>query len=257
MDLKVGKGEVVHESIFPRWRKKTASRRDRHFHGVSLPTSSSRSLLLLAFHLVLSLSLRQPREKKKKEKSYLAEVDCEELMKSWASGTSIFTQPEESMGIKKLVLFSISVSILLSLLLVIPTLTARSPSTVLRPAKERPYPVSFAYLISLSKGDVDRVKRMLGALYHPGNHYLLHLDSEASEDEHADLVGFVSHNPIFRELGNVWVVQKSNLVTYRGPTMLANTLHAMAMLLKACEWEWFVNLSAADYPLITQDGKAK
>ncbi|CAA7394862.1 unnamed protein product [Spirodela intermedia] len=175
-------------------------------------------------------------------------------MRSWASGASIFTQPEERMGIKKLAVFSIAVSVLVYLLLVIPSLTARSPpSTVLRPAKERPYPVSFAYLISLSKGDVDQVKRMLGALYHPGNHYLLHLDSEASEAEHAELVTFVSVHPVFREVGNIWIVQKSNLVTYRGPTMLANTLHAMAMLLKACEWEWFVNLSAADYPLITQD----
>ena len=96
---------------------------------------------------------------------------------------------------------------------------------------------------------------MLLAIYHPGNYYLLHLDSEASEEEHSDLVSFIALESVVREVGNVWVVKKSNLITYRGPTMLANTLHAMAMLLKICEWDWFVNLSAADYPLTTQDGE--
>ncbi|KAL9666510.1 hypothetical protein QQ045_000844 [Rhodiola kirilowii] len=44
------------------------------------------------------------------------------------------------------------------------------------------------------------------------------------------------------------------MVTYRGPTMVANTLHACAILLKQNkEWDWFINLSASDYPLVTQD----
>lgn len=36
--------------------------------------------------------------------------------------------------------------------------------------------------------------------------------------------------------------------------MLATTLHAMAILLRTCKWDWFINLSASDYPLVTQDG---
>ncbi|KAF2306863.1 hypothetical protein GH714_022153 [Hevea brasiliensis] len=35
--------------------------------------------------------------------------------------------------------------------------------------------------------------------------------------------------------------------------MLATTLHAMAILLRTCKWDWFINLSASDYPLVTQD----
>jgi hypothetical protein len=36
--------------------------------------------------------------------------------------------------------------------------------------------------------------------------------------------------------------------------MVANTLHACAILLKQSkEWDWFINLSASDYPLVTQD----
>ena len=36
--------------------------------------------------------------------------------------------------------------------------------------------------------------------------------------------------------------------------MVTNTLHAAAILLKeGGEWDWFINLSASDYPLVTQD----
>ncbi|MFS7897912.1 putative glycosyl transferase, family 14 [Helianthus anomalus] len=55
-------------------------------------------------------------------------------------------------------------------------------------------------------------------------------------------------------LKNVVMITKANLVTYRGPTMVANTLHAAAMLLRdGGDWDWFINLSASDYPLVTQD----
>ncbi|KAL0431683.1 UNVERIFIED_CONTAM: Beta-glucuronosyltransferase GlcAT14B [Sesamum radiatum] len=39
--------------------------------------------------------------------------------------------------------------------------------------------------------------------------------------------------------------------------MVANSLHAAAILLKeGGHWDWFINLSASDYPLVTQDGSA-
>uniref|UniRef100_A0A452YAI6 BGGP Beta-1-3-galactosyl-O-glycosyl-glycoprotein n=1 Tax=Aegilops tauschii subsp. strangulata TaxID=200361 RepID=A0A452YAI6_AEGTS len=116
------------------------------------------------------------------------------------------------------------------------------------------YPVSFAYLISASTGDAERAARLLAALYHPANSYLLHLDREAPAEEHRRLAGLVSGQPVYGRVGNVWIVGKPNLVTYRGPTMLSTTLHAMAVLLRVGRrWDWFVNLSASDYPLVTQD----
>ena len=52
------------------------------------------------------------------------------------------------------------------------------------------------------------------------------------------------------------MIEKANLVTYRGPTMVANTLHAAAILLReGAEWDWFINLSSSDYPLMAQDGE--
>lgn len=92
------------------------------------------------------------------------------------------------------------------------------------------------------------------ALYHPNNQYVVHLDAESSTEERMDLQIFVNDHPIFSKFSNVVMITKANLVTYRGPTMVANTLHAAAILLKrGADWDWFINLSASDYPLVTQD----
>ena len=70
-----------------------------------------------------------------------------------------------------------------------------------------------------------------------------------------ELASRVDKDPIFAKVGNVHMITKANMVTYRGPTMVANTLHACAILLKKSrDWDWFINLSASDYPLVTQDG---
>lgn len=112
-----------------------------------------------------------------------------------------------------------------------------------------------AYLISGTKGDSQRMRRTLQAVYHPRNQYILHLDLEAPPRERIDLTTSIKVDPTFREVENVRVMAQSNLVTYRGPTMVACTLQAVAVLLKeGADWDWFINLSAADYPLVTQDG---
>ncbi|XP_068664813.1 beta-glucuronosyltransferase GlcAT14B-like [Aristolochia californica] len=112
----------------------------------------------------------------------------------------------------------------------------------------------FAYLVSGSKGDLERLWRTLRALYHPLNQYIVHLDLESSAAERLELADRLQRDPIYTEVGNVHMIKKANMVTYRGPTMVANTLHACAILLKKSkDWDWFINLSASDYPLVTQD----
>ncbi|KAE9599844.1 hypothetical protein Lal_00045421 [Lupinus albus] len=112
----------------------------------------------------------------------------------------------------------------------------------------------FAYLISGTKGDSQRMMRTLEAVYHPRNQYILHLDLEAPPRERLELATTVKSDPTFREVENVRVMSQSNLVTYKGPTMIACTLQAISILLKeSIEWDWFINLSASDYPLVTQD----
>ncbi|KAL6838788.1 hypothetical protein ACP4OV_031502 [Aristida adscensionis] len=111
-----------------------------------------------------------------------------------------------------------------------------------------------AYLISGSKGDLERLWRALHALYHPRNQYVVHLDREAPVAERLELAARVANSTVFRRAGNVHVIRRANMVTYRGPTMVANTLHACAVLLRRSrDWDWFINLSASDYPLMTQD----
>ncbi|XP_020114232.1 beta-glucuronosyltransferase GlcAT14B-like [Ananas comosus] len=111
-----------------------------------------------------------------------------------------------------------------------------------------------AYLITGTKGDSQRMKRALQAVYHPRNQYILHLDLEAPPRERIELAVYVRGDPTFARVENVRVIAKANLVTYKGPTMIACTLHAVALLLReSLNWDWFVNLSASDYPLMTQD----
>ncbi|KAH8490474.1 hypothetical protein Peur_065971 [Populus x canadensis] len=115
-------------------------------------------------------------------------------------------------------------------------------------------PPRLAYLISGTKGDNQRMMRTLQAVYHPRNQYILHLDLEAPPRERLMLGGYVKNDPTFQEVGNVRVMAQSNLVTYKGPTMFACTLQAIAIMLReSLEWDWFINLSASDYPLVTQD----
>ncbi|XP_022934543.1 beta-glucuronosyltransferase GlcAT14C [Cucurbita moschata] len=112
----------------------------------------------------------------------------------------------------------------------------------------------FAYFISGTKGDGGSMRRLLQAVYHPRNYYLLHLDLEASDSERLELAKYVKSESVFREFRNVMVVGKANLITDKGPTMIASTLQAIAILLKrAKDWDWFINLSASDYPLLSQD----
>jgi hypothetical protein len=101
---------------------------------------------------------------------------------------------------------------------------------------------------------------VLLALYHPRNRYILHLDAEAPDSDRKDLAAWLADHPVINSAANVRVVERANLITYRGPTMVANTLHAAADFLwgdagaGGSDWDWFINLSASDYPLATQDG---
>ncbi|ONK70096.1 uncharacterized protein A4U43_C05F30220 [Asparagus officinalis] len=111
-----------------------------------------------------------------------------------------------------------------------------------------------AYSISGTKGDLESLWRTLRAIYHPRNVYVVHLDLESPNSEREELASRIKNDKIFAKMGNVHVIVKANMVTYRGPTMISNTLHACAVLLKKSkDWDWFINLSSSDYPLVTQD----
>ncbi|KAL3642082.1 hypothetical protein CASFOL_012897 [Castilleja foliolosa] len=117
-----------------------------------------------------------------------------------------------------------------------------------------PRPPSIAYFISGSANDSGRVIRLLLSIYHPKNHYLLHLDRSASQTDRDALAVSVQSVPLFRAAQNVHVIGKADYVFSNGPSHLSSTLHGASVLLRvSSNWDWFINLSAADYPVVTQD----
>ncbi|GLT65708.1 hypothetical protein SLA2020_381220 [Shorea laevis] len=86
-----------------------------------------------------------------------------------------------------------------------------------------------AYLISGSMGDGQSLKRTLMALYHPRNQYVVHLDLEASPEERLEFAAFRADD------GEQYASRGGHFI----------------------EGWWrmglVINLSASDYPLVTQD----
>ncbi|KAL2347714.1 hypothetical protein Fmac_001714 [Flemingia macrophylla] len=116
------------------------------------------------------------------------------------------------------------------------------------------YPPAFAYFISGGNRDSDRIFRLLLATYHPRNRYLLHLGKDARDEERQRLAASVMSVRAIRAFRNVDVVGKADYVTYLGSSNVAVTLRAAAVMMKLDGgWDWFVTLSARDYPLVTQD----
>ena len=119
-----------------------------------------------------------------------------------------------------------------------------------------PSPPSLAYFISGTEGDSNRLFRLLLAVYHPRNIYLLHLDLAASEEKRRSLAIAVQDFPLFKSVRNVHVIGKADFADPRGSSVLSSVLHGAAILLRLGQsWDWFINLEASDYPLVTQDGK--
>jgi protein xylosyltransferase len=128
--------------------------------------------------------------------------------------------------------------------------------SVIVPSKGRAYPPVLAYWICGTSGDGKRMLRLLKAIYHPRNQYLLQLDAESSDYERAELVVSVQSESLFQAYGNVNVVGKGYAINEMGSSALAAILNAAALLLKlSADWDWFINLSVSDYPLVSQDGK--
>lgn len=115
---------------------------------------------------------------------------------------------------------------------------------------------TIAYFISGSRNDSGRIIRLLLSIYHPRNQYLLHLDRSTPQKERDYLALKIQSFEVIWAAQNVNVIGKSDFVDPKGCSSISNTLHAAAILLKINkDWDWFINLSAADYPLVTQDGK--
>ncbi len=105
--------------------------------------------------------------------------------------------------------------------------------------------VTIAYFILVHRFP-EQFKRLFKALYHPENHYLIHLDKKASIVIYDDLKKFLTHFP------NTYILESENVV-WGGYSMVQAELNGMNYLLNLnVHWDFFINLSGQDYPLKSQ-----
>lgn len=137
-------------------------------------------------------------------------------------------------------------------------LTALLLRHTLHPRLSIDVPARIAYFIQVSSTNLDLLPRLLLALYHPENVYAIHLDRKIPAHAVRDALLSVYRTVENRRgtdpaqnLHNLLIV-RSEPITYRGITMTMNYLTGMNRLLEYGEWDFFINLSGADYPTASQ-----
>lgn len=116
--------------------------------------------------------------------------------------------------------------------------------------------VNIAYFIQISESTLALLPRLLQSVYHPDNTYIIHFDKKIPEFQrtHASVALFRKKS---KYATNVHVME-SEVVTYRGISMVLNILSAMqAALDHSDDWDYFINISGSDYPLVSADNQRK
>jgi hypothetical protein len=102
--------------------------------------------------------------------------------------------------------------------------------------------MSLAYLI-VAHRNPRQVRRLVAALYHPDDFFILHFDRRAGRDLHALGRELKAAHP------NV-VTIRSRAVLWGGPQLTSVQIDAMkAALTSGRAWEYFVNLTGQDFPI--------
>lgn len=115
---------------------------------------------------------------------------------------------------------------------------------------------SIAYFIQISDATMTLLPRLLKSLWHPQNVYVIHFDKKIPpwQREHAQTSLFNGHNNYH---DNVKLME-SEIVTYRGISMVLNILNAMQFALNMTQpWDYWINISGSDYPLISPTNQRK
>lgn len=102
-----------------------------------------------------------------------------------------------------------------------------------------------AYLILVHRYP-DQFKRLFKAIYHPANHYVIHVDKKSGAELHKTIENFLAGFP------NASMLKSENAL-WGGYSLVNAELRAIKELLKlGLKWEFFINLSAQDFPLKSQ-----
>ncbi|XP_077305060.1 xylosyltransferase 1 [Lithobates pipiens] len=109
-------------------------------------------------------------------------------------------------------------------------------------------PVRIAFVLVVHGRASRQLQRMFKAIYHKDHYFYIHCDKR-SNYLHRQVVQFASQYP------NVRVTSWRMATIWGGASLLSTYLQSMRNLLEMSDWSWdfFINLSAADYPVRTND----
>ncbi|XP_053706689.1 xylosyltransferase 1-like isoform X1 [Synchiropus splendidus] len=109
-------------------------------------------------------------------------------------------------------------------------------------------PVRLAFVLVVHGRASRQLQRLFRAIYHTSHFYLIHVD-QRSNYLHREVEHLAARYP------NVRVTAWRKATIWGGASLLGMYLRSMEDLLNMADWSWdfFINLSAADYPVRTNE----
>ncbi|TMS15547.1 Xylosyltransferase 1 [Larimichthys crocea] len=109
-------------------------------------------------------------------------------------------------------------------------------------------PVRIAFVLVVHGRASRQFQRLFKAIYHTSHYYYIHVD-QRSNYLHKEVLSLAS------QYSNVRVTPWRMSTIWGGASLLTMYLRSMEDLLKMSDWSWdfFINLSAADYPIRTNE----
>ncbi|XP_074870794.1 xylosyltransferase 2 isoform X2 [Carettochelys insculpta] len=109
-------------------------------------------------------------------------------------------------------------------------------------------PVRIAYMLVVHGRAIRQLKRLIKAVYHQQHFFYVHVDKR-SNYLHREVVQLAQRYP------NIRVTPWRMVTIWGGASLLKMYLRSMSDLLEATDWPWdyFINLSATDYPTRTNE----
>ncbi|KAI0562042.1 Glycosyltransferase 14 [Gracilaria domingensis] len=115
--------------------------------------------------------------------------------------------------------------------------------------------VQIAYFVQVGNDSVALLERLFARIHSPRNVYIVHIDAKVDPELRNGFAQLVKSSDRYKE--NVHLME-SEMVTYKAVTMVLNTIAAMTLALeKHKSWDYFINLSGADYPLVSVEKQAR
>ena len=107
-----------------------------------------------------------------------------------------------------------------------------------------------AYFLQVSETTLPLLPRLLRNIWHAENYYVVHFDAKISTWQRDYTILSILKSLPHRE--NV-IIMPSEVITYRGISMAINTMNGMQVAIDAGDWDYFINISGADYPLVSPE----